>query len=85
MHSGKTFGNLFSFFKNNATAKPLFITEYGIDAYDNDAQAEDQTVHSEYLVALWTEIAANTDSCSGGCAFSYTDEWYVSKCQSVIC
>lgn len=75
--SGKTFGNLFQFFKNNVTAKPMFITEFGIDAYDNDLQAENQAVHSEYTTALWGEIVANTDACSGGCVFAYSDEWYI--------
>ncbi len=72
---GKTFGDLFQFFTNEATAKPMFITEFGIDAYDNGQQAENQAVHSEYVTALWSEIVANTGACSGGCVFAYSDEW----------
>eukprot|EP00029_Vermamoeba_vermiformis_P002553 TRINITY_DN12930_c0_g1_i1.p1 TRINITY_DN12930_c0_g1~~TRINITY_DN12930_c0_g1_i1.p1 ORF type:complete len:459 (+),score=107.08 TRINITY_DN12930_c0_g1_i1:48-1424(+) len=83
VYRGKTFGNLFQFFKNDVTAKPMFITEFGIDAYDNDKQAEDQAVHSEYITALWGEIVANTDACSGGCVFAYSDEWWKGRESSV--
>lgn len=53
----------------------MFITEFGIDAYDHGLKAENQAVHSEYVTTLWNQIVANTDSCSGGCVFAYSDEW----------
>ena len=73
--SGKTFGDLFQYFTNNVATKPMFITEFGIDAYDNSKQTENQVVHSEYVTSLWNEIVANTGACSGGCVFAYCDEW----------
>ena len=55
------------------SAKPLIITEYGVDAYDNQASGEYQCVQAEYAVRQWQQIAA---ACVGGAIMAYTDEWW---------
>jgi len=75
IYRGKSFGMLFTDYANVST-KPMFITEYGIDAYDDKAQSENQTTQNSWDVALANEINNNTNICSGGFIFSYSDEWW---------
>jgi hypothetical protein len=55
------------------SAKPLVITEFGIDAYDNVAGAEDQESQAEWNVLQWRAIRAKT---LGGTVMAYSDEWW---------
>ena len=54
------------------SAKPLAITEYGIDAKDNRTGAEYEEVQSEYARRQWCQLAADT---VGGSIMEYSDEW----------
>ncbi|KAL0479680.1 beta-glucuronidase [Acrasis kona] len=77
IYRGNTFYNLFKDF--NATVKlqkPLLITEFGCDAFDNNNNREDQTQHANWNMKLWNEIYSNSAICAGGLSFNYADEWW---------
>lgn len=81
-YRGKTMGSLFkkirSFFN-----KPMFMSEFGCDAYDAKKNIEDQEVQSEFLLALWQDLYDNSTwsgqkdgTCLGGMIFEWSDEWW---------
>ncbi|MBU1078084.1 MAG: hypothetical protein KKH98_12375 [Spirochaetes bacterium] len=70
-----TFGAVFDNYKVKST-KPLILTEYGVDAYDGNNSRTYEDVQASWTVQLWNEIAANSDSCVGGCIMAYSDEWW---------
>lgn len=77
-YRGGSFGNLFSTYQF-ASAKPLLITEFGIDAFDNRTGqpfANNGLAVADALQNLWREIRLNQAIVSGGCLFSYSDEWW---------
>ncbi|MFH0879000.1 MAG: hypothetical protein V2A34_04750, partial [Lentisphaerota bacterium] len=78
-YRGGTFGTLFSQYAA-ASTKPLVLTEFGVDAFDNTADQEYELVgtaqQAVYTGALWDEIAANSAVCAGGCVMEYRDEWW---------
>ena len=82
VYRGNTFGTLFSDFKA-ASAKPLVILEYGIDAFDNvngDEYENTGVAYQDiYAWALWKEIKANPGVCVGGSIMEYSDEWWKGK------
>jgi hypothetical protein len=57
------------------SAKPLVITEFGIDAYDNIAGEVDPNLQAERDVQQWRAICTNS---AGGTVMEYSDEWW--KC-----
>jgi hypothetical protein len=74
-----------SFFADYAavSAKPLLLSEFGLDAYDHANSREyldNAAFVGERLASLWGEIfdasAGAGAVCSGGCVFEYSDEWY---------
>ncbi|MCU0521705.1 MAG: hypothetical protein MUF84_13565 [Anaerolineae bacterium] len=78
-YRGASFGSLFADYAAVST-KPLVITEYGIDAYD-DGAGEEYELHGPahqalYAASLWGEIAAHRDVCAGGSLMAYSDEWW---------
>jgi len=78
IYRGQTFGTLFSSY-SNASTKPMFITEFGIDAFNNAAGQEypnNAQIVADYFEGLWREILTNRPIDSGGCVFSYSDEWW---------
>jgi hypothetical protein len=77
IYRGASFYNLFTAF--NATVKlqkPMIVTEFGCDAFDNTASKEDQVKHASFNMGLWNEIYTNAGICSGGLSFNYADEWW---------
>jgi hypothetical protein len=82
VYRGSSFGSLFTEYAA-ASAKPLVITEYGIDAYDDENDGEYEILgtpyQASYAEALWGEIVANSDVCSGGAIMAYSDEWWKGK------
>jgi hypothetical protein len=64
------------------SGKPMFLGEYGIDAYSTTLGAEDQATHAQVVKGLWDEIARNlsADDASrvalGGALFEWNDEWW---------
>ncbi len=58
------------------TAKPIVITEFGIDALDNRTRLEYEGVQMIVDSLNWAQITAASDVCIGGTVFEYTDEWW---------
>jgi hypothetical protein len=55
------------------SAKPLLLTEFGIDALDNRVGAEYQLVQAEYVTAQWRGLRRHS---IGGTVMAYSDEWW---------
>jgi len=70
-----TFGDLFDDFEVRS-AKPLWVSEFGIDAWDNQNTTEYQETQAEWAGSLWDEIVANSDVAIGGTIMEYSDEWW---------
>ena len=84
VYRGITFGTVFDDYAA-MSGKPFWIPEFGVDAWRTDdkygdpaAGYVDEASQEQYAVALWDEIAARSDVCSGGMLFEYSDEWWKS-------
>ncbi len=81
IYRGASFGNAFSFF-SSTSSKPLWVAEFGSDAYNVPSAAEDQSQQASDLASQWREIAANLSATQsgkgvvGGCVFEWSDEWW---------
>ncbi len=79
VYRGSSFGSLFNDYAT-ASHKPLLITEYGIDAYDDISGDEYENIgisqQAIYAESLWNEIETNSDICAGGSIMAYSDEWW---------
>lgn len=82
VYRGASFGDLFYQYKNKST-KPLWIAEYGGDAWhvNNFTGSpgngfEDQASQAAKGGGLWDEIAGNSDITIGGTIMAYSDEWW---------
>jgi hypothetical protein len=74
-YPGASFGNFFNTYVTK-TSKPLIITEYGIDAFNNSALSEYESVQASWDVNLWREI--DSSIAVGGSIMEYCDEWWKS-------
>ncbi len=80
-YRGLTFTDLFERTKNEST-KPVMLTEFGSDAYNTQANREDQEYQAKCLVSNWKEIYANAagmgkaGNCIGGFTFQFSDGWW---------
>jgi len=76
VYRGSSFGSLFSDYVG-VSCKPLVITEYGIDAYDDRNGDEYENIgppyQAIYAESLWNEIVTNSNVCSGGSIMAYSD------------
>ncbi len=82
IYRGKTFGNLFRSLKMTFD-KPVFLAEFGADAYDAFKEKEDQNMQAFFLESQWRQIYENlagnaegAGNCLGGAIFEWTDEWW---------
>ncbi|QMS85440.1 glycoside hydrolase family 2 TIM barrel-domain containing protein [Candidatus Xianfuyuplasma coldseepsis] len=81
IYSGATFGTIFAQWKN-ISDKPMYIAEYGADAWNANIDAEDETSQAYATTQLTQEIIDNSseiypDNTSiGGTIFSFADEWW---------
>jgi len=57
------------------THKPVFVSEFGIDAYDNNAVSLDEDSQAWWDKDIWNEIATAGNS-AGGSIMEYSDEWW---------
>lgn len=77
-YRGTTLGTLFTEYAA-ASARPLVLTEFGTDAFNNST-GQPYPNNAEFtattVAGLWTEIAANAATCVGACVFEYADEWW---------
>ena len=61
----------------DATSKPLLLSEFGIDSYDNAAGVADEQTQASHLSAQWAALispAATGCATVGGIAFEWMDE-----------
>lgn len=75
-----SFNNLFQRWASTST-KPLFIGEYGADAYNTHTNQEDQDSQAFATQVLTQQIYDNSalydgGICSGGLIFELADEWW---------
>ena len=65
---------------SNISSKPIFLGEYGADAFNSLIDAEDQASQAEATRVLTQELvnqsAANNGTCLGGLIFEWADEWH---------
>jgi hypothetical protein len=71
-YPGYDFRCYFDYF-DRLSAKPLLFTEFGIDAYDNQAGGEYQSVQADYVVQQWRQLEARS---VGATVMAYSDEWW---------
>jgi hypothetical protein len=74
-YRGRTFTDLFTTYTARSQ-KPLWIAEYGLDAWDAERGREDGAQQADYVGALWDAIAAQSAICVGGTLMAYSDEWW---------
>eukprot|EP00440_Ansanella_granifera_P008413 gb/GFBE01009114.1/.p1 GENE.gb/GFBE01009114.1/~~gb/GFBE01009114.1/.p1 ORF type:complete len:392 (+),score=66.52 gb/GFBE01009114.1/:1-1176(+) len=75
-----SFGDLFKRWAERST-KPLFIGEYGADAYDSNIHGVNEEAQAEATRILTEQIMENSavwesGVCSGGLVFELADEWW---------
>lgn len=84
VYRGKSFGDLFDKVKASCD-KPVLLTEFGADAYNEINMAEDQKSQAEYNLLNWKEIYANAaglgkaGNAIGGFTFQFSDGWWKYK------
>jgi hypothetical protein len=79
-YRGISFGSLFVDWAARSD-KPMFVSEYGADAYNALIDSEDLDSQAEATSALTEEIAAasrayGSGPCVGGTLFEWADEWW---------
>lgn len=79
-YRGTTLGSLFTDYAA-ASTRPLVLTEFGLDAYDQQSgqpYADNGAFVGTTVAGLWREIAAHAATCAGACVFEFADEWWKS-------
>jgi len=80
-YRGLSFTDLFDRAKKEF-GKPVLLTEFGSDAFNTKANAEDQSYQAQCLVSNWKEMYANADGMGknnnslGGFTFQFSDGWW---------
>jgi hypothetical protein len=90
IYRGCTFGGAFNEYrlKGESTdcARPLVVTEFGVDSWDGSLGAQDQTMQADCLELLLDdadqELAVRSASgvSSGQVIFEWADEWWKAEC-----
>lgn len=81
VYRGPSFGDLFDRVSKEY-GKPVILTEFGADAYNTQANKEDQAFQAELLVSNWKEIYAHAsgrgraNNSLGGFTFQFSDGWW---------
>jgi hypothetical protein len=78
-YTGYSFDSYFDYY-NKLSAKPLVMTEFGVDAYSHKLGSVDQNSQANWNSHLWSEIKNNS---AGGTLMAYSDEWWKYKPGSV--
>jgi len=79
-YRGISFGDLFDAWAERSD-KPMYIGEYGADAFNANEGAYDPESQAEATVALTREILEHSQAlaqgvCIGGLVFEFADEWW---------
>jgi hypothetical protein len=88
LYLGQNFSDRFEKYEA-ISAKPMFISEWGCDAYNGVTGLEDESTQELYIENLWKEIEQNLSSkdsnrvCLGGTVFEWCDEWWKSHTNSL--
>lgn len=78
-----SFGDRFSRWASLSN-KPVFVGEYGADAWNRNTNAEDQPAQAHALELLTDELRAQLSAYDGnrvvvgGCPYAFSDEWWKS-------
>lgn len=81
VYRGPSFGDLFERVSKEY-GKPVLLSEFGADAYNTQANQEDQAFQANLLVSNWKEIYANAsgrgkaNNSLGGFTFQFSDGWW---------
>jgi hypothetical protein len=81
VYRGLSFTDLYDRVKKEYN-KPVVLTEFGADAYNTQANKEDQEYQAKVLVSNWKEIYANAAGLGkngnslGGFTFQFSDGWW---------
>ncbi|CAE8612337.1 unnamed protein product [Polarella glacialis] len=79
IYSGLSFSNIFTRWRNAYDA-PMFLAEYGADAYNSLIQREDGGAQAHATAVLTQDIVDHSTLvggvCLGGVIFSFNDEWW---------
>jgi hypothetical protein len=81
VYRGHSAGDLFAVVKQKLD-KPVFLTEFGADAFDARRHVEDDVVQAGYLLSQWQELYEQSagkgreDNAIGGFAFQWSDGWW---------
>jgi hypothetical protein len=84
MYRGVSFTDAFEKVKNDY-GKPILITEFGSDAFNELTNEEDQQAQANFLLNNWREIYENAaglgkaGNCLGGFTFQFSDGWWKFK------
>ncbi len=79
-YRGLSFGALFETWSEHSS-RPMFLAEYGADAWNASLPGEDQRAQADATRALAVEIADHAAAfkrgpCLGGALFEWADEWW---------
>ncbi len=89
---GRTVTNLYDQWKDalqGLNPKPMFVGEFGCDAYDSSSNQENTTDQRTWEYYQWDDIRKNLSGedaskvCVGGCVFDFIDEWWKAGNQDV--
>ena len=84
VYRGSSFGSLFTDYASQSS-KPLYISEFGIDAYDNNTGSLQTALQASWAAGLWDELVRSSDPYSrkgvtpvaiGGTLMEYSDEYW---------
>jgi hypothetical protein len=87
LYRGDSFGPLYMQWASIST-KPMFIAEFGADAFHVDAPANpptgvlNETLQSQWILSLWNDVARNLSAkdpnktALGATVFEWNDEWW---------
>lgn len=81
VYRGDNFGALFGQWAD-LSSKPMFLGEFGTDAYDWRAAAPNPAMQAAWDEGLWQHVLRNLSArdpaqvCVGGAAFAFSDEWW---------
>ncbi len=75
VYRGYELGDFFTTYAGKSE-KPLFVSEYGIDAWDNVNGQEYPAVQSEWNRHQWEQIVHSNGVSPGGTIMAYSDEWW---------
>jgi len=79
VYRGLSFGNTFNDWRQRS-GKPMYMGEYGADAFNTRIAREDQRAQADATTALTNEIVQHSSTqggaCLGGLLFEFADEWW---------